>query len=310
MGMASACPLVTSTVRSAQLCRQNSSSASRPKHDNCLFIWLEPNDDVLIEQGRIRRLRQGRCTIHRIFYRLAHRRVAVALRDARAGHLPARDLRELDLTIEAHAGRRRLDPRSLDSIANSRDIAVARWAGFDGAAMFLVGQLLAQFSFPVLTGAIIRRAFGIGDLLCLRRLLCVRGLLGLGSLPSVGRAFRCAADRPPRGALCGAVPGFPGVRNALLPPWPLPRPRRLGAVSILRALASSAVLVSCAAWPFRGFGGGRSPRHSARATSCSARSCTACSLVNSPPPHRWAAVRPGWFPIDGNQRGDHQPPHQ
>src|SRR4029077_344705 len=143
MGIASACPLVTSTVRSAQLCRQNSSRASRPKHDNCLFIWLEPNDDVSIEQGRIRRLRQGRCTIHRIFYRLAHRRVAVALRDMRAAHLPARDLRELDLTIEAHAGRRRLDPRSLDSIANSRDIGVARRAGFDGAAMFLVGQLLA-----------------------------------------------------------------------------------------------------------------------------------------------------------------------
>ena len=85
--------------------------------------------------------------------------------------------------------------------------------------MFLVGQLLAQFSFPVLTGAIIRRAFGIGDLLCLRRLLGIRSQLGLGGLPGIGRAFRLRREVGLRRAarLRGALRlGFLGVRNALL----------------------------------------------------------------------------------------------
>src|SRR5882672_5793166 len=131
--------------------------------------------------------------------------------------------------------------------------------------MLLVRQLLAQFSFPVLAGAIIGRAFGIGGLLRRRRLFGVRGLLGLGSLSrcgvGIGRLFRLRREvglrraARLRGPLClrflrlGLLRlGFLSVCGALLLFRRLGILRRLGVfcrLGILRRLGL-----------FRSFGGG------------------------------------------------------
>src|ERR1700734_287616 len=92
IGMASACPFVISTTSSAQEREQNAKQPMAIKHKMRLFIWFKPENKVSLEQRRVWRLRQWRCTIHRILYRLAGGRIAVALRDARARHLAARNL--------------------------------------------------------------------------------------------------------------------------------------------------------------------------------------------------------------------------
>src|SRR5665213_1668269 len=71
MGMASAWPLVISTTSSAQVGPANRRNPRTARQDKGLFIGLEPEYKVSFEQGRVRRIRQGRCTIHRIFDRLA-----------------------------------------------------------------------------------------------------------------------------------------------------------------------------------------------------------------------------------------------
>src|SRR6185437_14005085 len=150
MGMASACPLVISTTNSAQVLVQNNRQPKASKQENRLFIGLEPNYEVSFEQCRVRRIRQRRCTIHRIFDGLAGNGIAVALSDPRARHLAARNLGDFDQAVQAHARRRRLDPGMLNSIAQFGDVAVAQRARFDGLAVLLVGHLPAQFRFPVL----------------------------------------------------------------------------------------------------------------------------------------------------------------
>src|ERR1700691_913277 len=103
IGMASACPFVISTTSSAHAGAQNNMRPIGNQHDRCLFIGLEPKYEVSFEERRIRGIRQGRCTIHRILDRLAGGCVAVALGDARAGHLAARNLGDFDQTIKPDA---------------------------------------------------------------------------------------------------------------------------------------------------------------------------------------------------------------
>src|SRR5271165_4506564 len=179
MGMASACPFVISTTSSARARAQNTSKPVATKHEKRLFIGLEPKYKVSFKKRRIRRIRQRGCTIHRILDRLAGGRVAVALGDARTRHLAARNLGDFDQAIQSHGRGWRLDPRSLDPIAQSRDIAVTQRAGLDGGAVFLVGQLFAQFGLALLAGALLRRVLGLGDLLGLGRPLGFRGSLGV-----------------------------------------------------------------------------------------------------------------------------------
>src|SRR4030081_2161775 len=143
IGMASDCPFVISTTSSAHVREQNNMKPIATKHEMHLFIGLEPKYEISFKERRVRRIRQGRCTIHRIFDRLACGSVAVALGHACAGHLAARNLSDFDQTIKTDARRGRLDPYTLDLIAEPRDIAIAQGAGFDGPAMLLVSQLLA-----------------------------------------------------------------------------------------------------------------------------------------------------------------------
>src|ERR1700735_2091003 len=105
MGMASACPFVISTTSSAQVREQNRRKPSAITLEIRLFIGLEPKYEVSFKERRIRRIRQRRCTIHRIFNRLAGGRIAVALSHARTGHLATRNLGDFDQTIKPHARR-------------------------------------------------------------------------------------------------------------------------------------------------------------------------------------------------------------
>src|SRR3984957_11266750 len=189
MGMGSACPFVLPTTSSATPGAEINSRTIGNQHERRLFIGLEPKYEVSFEQRRIRGIRQGRCTIHRILDRLAGGGVAVALGDARAGHLAARNLGDFDQTIKPDARRRRLDPGVLDSIAEFSDIAVAQRAGLDRAAMLLVGQLPAQFRLAVLARALVGRTLGVGDLLGLGSLLGLRRLLGFGGFVGFRRAL-------------------------------------------------------------------------------------------------------------------------
>src|ERR1700736_3730760 len=142
MGMASDCPFVISTTSSAQVREQNNMKPTATKHEMRLFIGLEPKYEVSFKERRVRRIRQWRCTIHRVFDRLAGSCVAIALGHACSCHLAARNLGDFDQTIQTDARRGGLYPHTLDFIAESRDIAIAQWAGFDGAAVLLVSQLL------------------------------------------------------------------------------------------------------------------------------------------------------------------------
>ena len=75
------------------------------------------------------------------------------------------------------------------SIAQSGDIAVAQRAGLDGAAVFLIRHLFAQFGLPVGPGALIGGTLGIGDLLGFCGLFGFGRLLRLGGLFGLGLAF-------------------------------------------------------------------------------------------------------------------------
>src|SRR5271168_1174988 len=110
MGMASACPFVISTTSSAQVRGQNNRKPITIKHAKRLFIGFEPKYKVSFKQRWVRRIRQGRCTIHRILNRLARGRVAIALGDACSCHLTARNLGDFDQTIETHCRGGRFDP--------------------------------------------------------------------------------------------------------------------------------------------------------------------------------------------------------
>src|SRR3979490_276072 len=116
IGMASACPLVISTTSSAQVRVPNSRKPIATKHEMRLFIGLEPKYEVSFKERRVRRIRQGRCTIHRIFDRLAGGGVAIALGHACSRYLPTRNLSDFDQTIKADGRRGRLDPHTLDFI--------------------------------------------------------------------------------------------------------------------------------------------------------------------------------------------------
>src|SRR5450755_4539203 len=96
IGMASACPFVISTTSSARLLVHSNAKAIAAKQLLHLFIGFKPEYEVSFKQSRIRRIRQGRCTIHRIFDRLAGGCVAVALGNARARHLAGRNPGDLD----------------------------------------------------------------------------------------------------------------------------------------------------------------------------------------------------------------------
>src|ERR1700676_5747006 len=137
IGIASACPFVISTTSSAHVGGQNIRKPTANTHEKRLFIGLEPKYKVSFKERRVRRIRQRRCTIHRILDRLTGGGVAIALGDARAGHLATRNLGDLDQAIEPYTRRRRLDPGILDSIAKFGEIAVAHRAGLDRAPMLL-----------------------------------------------------------------------------------------------------------------------------------------------------------------------------
>src|SRR6202051_4576312 len=71
IGMASACPFVISTTSSAHVRGHNNMKPiAATKHEIRLFIGLEPKYEVSLKERRVRRIRQGRCTIHRVFDRL------------------------------------------------------------------------------------------------------------------------------------------------------------------------------------------------------------------------------------------------
>src|SRR5258708_4467035 len=111
IGMASACPFVISTTSSAQVREQNNRKPIATKHEIRLFIGLEPKYEVSLKQRRVRWIRQGRCTIHRIFDRLACGCVAVALGHACACPLAARNLGYFEQTIKTDAPQRMLVAR-------------------------------------------------------------------------------------------------------------------------------------------------------------------------------------------------------
>src|ERR1700692_4241394 len=179
MGMASDCPFVISARTSAQVREQNNMKPIVTKHEMRLFIGLEPKYEVSFKKRRVRRIRQGRCTIHRIFDRLAGGGVAIALGHACSRYLPTRKLSDFDQTIKADGRRGRLDPHTLDPMAEFRDIAIAQWAGFDGASVLLVSQLLAEFVLAVLPSTVVGRPLGLGDLLGFSSLLGLRGLFSV-----------------------------------------------------------------------------------------------------------------------------------
>src|SRR6202163_975313 len=110
IGMASACPFVISTTSCARARGQTRINTIATKHAKRLFIGLKPKYKVSFKESRVRRIREGRCTINRIFDRLAGGGIAVALGDARTRHLAARNLSDFDQTIKAHARGWRLDP--------------------------------------------------------------------------------------------------------------------------------------------------------------------------------------------------------
>src|SRR5450631_3256314 len=126
IGVASAWPFVISTTSSAHVRVQNNSRPIAIHHVKHLFIGLKPENKVSLEERRIRGLRQGRCTIHRIFNRLSGRCVAIALGNPCTRYPAAWNLGNFDQTIKANARRWRLDPRILYSITEPRDIAVAQ----------------------------------------------------------------------------------------------------------------------------------------------------------------------------------------
>src|ERR1700677_1952157 len=171
IGMASACPFVISTTSSAHVLEQNNRKPSASKQEKRLFIGFEPKYEVSFKQRRVRGIRQGRCTIHRVFDRLAGGGIAIALGDAGARHLAAGNLGDFDQAIKADACRRRLDPCILNSITQFGDIAVAEGTGFHRVAALLIRQLLAQLGLAILAGALVGRTLGVGDLLGFRSLL-------------------------------------------------------------------------------------------------------------------------------------------
>src|SRR6202140_4815648 len=114
IGMASACPFVISTTSPAHVGEQSNIRPITTKHEKRLFIGPKPECEVSFKERRIRRIRQGRCTIHRVFDRLPGGCVAIALGHACSRHLAARNLGYFDQTIKPDARRRRLDPCILD----------------------------------------------------------------------------------------------------------------------------------------------------------------------------------------------------
>src|ERR1700679_1644907 len=89
IGMASACRFAISTTSSAHVLEQNNRKASVNKQEMRLFIGLELEYEVCFKQRRIRGIRQGRCTIHRVFDRLAGGGIAIAFGGGGAGHFRA-----------------------------------------------------------------------------------------------------------------------------------------------------------------------------------------------------------------------------
>src|SRR6202021_597424 len=185
IGMASACPFVISTTSWAHVREQNNRKPIASKEENRLFIGFEPKYEVSLKERRIRGIRQGGCTIHRVFDRLAGGRIAIALGDAGARHFAAGNLGDFDQAIKADACRRRLDPCILNSITQFGDIAVAQGTGCHRVAALLVRQVLAQLGLAILAGTLVGRTLGVGDLLGFRSLL-LSGLLGLGSFSRRG----------------------------------------------------------------------------------------------------------------------------
>src|SRR5580692_1530518 len=164
MGMASSCPRVTSTTNSPQVDGGNNTTPHKAIRKSLLFIGLEPKGEIALEQRRIGRIRQWRGTIHGILDRLAHGRIPVALGHSCGGDFAPRHLRHLDETIDADARRGRFDPRLLDAIAQTRDIAIAQRARFNRTHVFFLGQLPPQFRLAILARALIARP-GIGHAL-------------------------------------------------------------------------------------------------------------------------------------------------
>src|SRR5580658_1470140 len=73
IGTALSWPRVTSTTNSALLPPEMSKHASDAvTARSVLFIGFEPECEIALEQRRIRRIRQGRGTVHRVLDRLAH----------------------------------------------------------------------------------------------------------------------------------------------------------------------------------------------------------------------------------------------
>src|ERR1022692_2124115 len=183
MGMASSCPRVTSTTKSPHEREQKSKRPRTAIEQSALFIGLEPKCEFSLEKRRIRRVRQRRSAIDRVFDGLANRRIAIALGNPRVGDLAARHLGDFDQAVYADARRGRFNPRMLNAIAQARDVAIAQGTGLDRADVLLLGHLAPQFSLALLARTIVSR-------FDLRAMLDIRGLFSFGRLLGVGRPLR------------------------------------------------------------------------------------------------------------------------
>src|ERR1700722_999161 len=111
-----------------------------------LFVRMEVDHKVALEQCRVRGRRQRRGPVYRILDRLARCRVAVALADVSAGHLAARNLCNVYNAIKPGTRRWRLDPGILNSGGQARNILGARRARLHRAHVLLLGELTLELS--------------------------------------------------------------------------------------------------------------------------------------------------------------------
>src|SRR5208337_3263480 len=186
MGIASSCPFVTSTTNSPQLRGASSIKRTAAAAKLALFIGLELNFEIPLEQRRIRRVRQRRGFIHCDLDGLADRRISIALGDMGIGDIAARYLSHCDAAIYADPRRARLDPGVLDGIAQARNVAVAQGTRLHRPHVLFLGDLPAQFGFVFAARALFGRPLGVRDLLGLCRLPGLCGLLGEDRLLGLG----------------------------------------------------------------------------------------------------------------------------
>src|SRR5262245_48116964 len=82
----------------------------------------ECNDEIALEQGGIRWLRQWRGTIHGSLDRLPYRFVSIATSDLHSCDNPTRHLRDPHLALQSGFRARRSDPGTLDLAGDHADV--------------------------------------------------------------------------------------------------------------------------------------------------------------------------------------------